>query len=499
MMADDELLRTYARTGAQSAFTQIVQRHIGSVYSAALRRVGGDTSLAKDVTQAVFIALARKAATAADHPLLVAWLYTAVRNEAAHVVRTERRRRVREEHAAVLMEADFGSPGEPDWDRLAGALDASIDELDEEGRQAVLLRFMDKLSFPQMAEKLSTTEDAARMRVSRALERLRPLLQRRGIASTSAALATALTENVAGAVPQGLATAVAAGASGSTWAAIGGLVTALTGLLLSPLGALLMVAAAAIGAAIYEGKQTADTKAQLAFGQSSLRAAQEAFAAEQRRVGTAASYAKAPTATAQASLQRTSSSSPGNIKAVGWAFMERHPEVKQAFQVWADAQTRGTYGDLFRQLGLSADQVRQFLEIKRRGMAFFELSTDLGTIALAGSADKQPDAGQAQLRALLGDDGFNAYLAYDSTVGGRQLASGLASILSETDSPLTSDQAQHMVAIFAAAKTPHAQSYDWAHILAQAQGILSASQLPELQNLRTLSEAWEQTTHTGKP
>jgi len=499
MMADDELLRTYARTGAQSAFTQIVQRHIGSVYSAALRRVGGDAALAKDVTQAVFIALARKAATAADHPLLVAWLYTAVRNEATHVVRTEHRRRLREEHAAVLLEADSASPGEPDWDRLSGVLDAAIDELDEEGRQAVLLRFMDKLSFSQMAEKLSTTEDAARMRVSRALERLRPLLQRRGIASTSAALATALTENAAGAAPQGLAAAVAVSVSGSTWTTVGGLLAALTGILLSPLGALMMVAVAAIGTAMYEGTQAADAETQLAFQLSSLQAAQKAFAADQNRLDTAATNAKTTAATAQTSLKKPSSSSLGNIKAAGWAFMERHPEVKQAFETWADAQAKGTYGDLFRQLGLSADQIRQFLKLKRRGMAFGENGTSLGTIVLTNPANDPSNTAQAQLRALLGDAGYEAYLAYNSTVQGRQLASGLASILSETDSPLTSVQAQQMVAIFTSAKSSDAQSYDWASVFTQAQRILSGSQLTELQNLRALRESWLQTVRTEKP
>ena len=80
MMTDSDLLRTYAQLGTEEAFAEIVRRNIASVYFAALRRVGGDTSLAKDVTQSVFIALARKASVTAGHPFLSAWLYTAVRN-----------------------------------------------------------------------------------------------------------------------------------------------------------------------------------------------------------------------------------------------------------------------------------------------------------------------------------------------------------------------------------------------------------------------------------
>src|SRR4051812_2697850 len=90
VMPDDaELLCRYARDRAEDAFAELVRRHLDGVYSAALRRVGGDTHLAEDVAQQVFTAAARRAAWLARHPALTGWLYATTRNVAANVVRSE--------------------------------------------------------------------------------------------------------------------------------------------------------------------------------------------------------------------------------------------------------------------------------------------------------------------------------------------------------------------------------------------------------------------------
>src|SRR5437773_6501329 len=104
MNDDAQLLRRYAEAGSESAFSELVSRHIDLVYSAALRQVGGDTHLAQDVTQTVFADLARKARMPSLPAVLTGWLYQATRYAAAKAVRTERRRANREKEAVAMHE-----------------------------------------------------------------------------------------------------------------------------------------------------------------------------------------------------------------------------------------------------------------------------------------------------------------------------------------------------------------------------------------------------------
>src|SRR6266511_4224575 len=99
MDTDNQLLERYARQGSESAFRELVERHINLVHSAALRESRGNASLAEDIVQAVFTELARHAFKLARHPALAGWLYTCVRRKTANVRRTEHRRHRREEEA----------------------------------------------------------------------------------------------------------------------------------------------------------------------------------------------------------------------------------------------------------------------------------------------------------------------------------------------------------------------------------------------------------------
>src|SRR5580693_7737392 len=114
MLEDSSLLRQYAESRNEGAFEGIVGRHYNGVYSAALRRVGGDAHLAKDVAQEVFTALARNASRVSSHPVLSAWLHTTTRNIAALTVRRERRRRIREE-ASAMNEPTHEEPAPAEW------------------------------------------------------------------------------------------------------------------------------------------------------------------------------------------------------------------------------------------------------------------------------------------------------------------------------------------------------------------------------------------------
>src|SRR5213592_4004820 len=99
MMSDDmALVREFAASQSEPAFAALVQRHLGLVHSAAVRQVG-DAHLAEEITQAVFIILARKAPSLGPKTILSAWLYRTARYAAANALRARRRRHHREREA----------------------------------------------------------------------------------------------------------------------------------------------------------------------------------------------------------------------------------------------------------------------------------------------------------------------------------------------------------------------------------------------------------------
>lgn len=219
MIEDAELLRRYVEEKSEPAFAEIVQRHLDLVYAAALRRAGGDAHAAADVAQQVFIQVARRAASLSRGVVLPAWLYNTTRNIAVSHVRAERRRRRLEQEAAIMSEASQEESRTAEWERIRPLLDASMDELGERDREAVVLRCLAHRPFADIGAALKMSDDAARMRVDRALEKLRALLARRGVTSTGAALGLVLANEAACAVPVGLAASVTgaalAGGSGA--------------------------------------------------------------------------------------------------------------------------------------------------------------------------------------------------------------------------------------------------------------------------------------------
>src|SRR5688500_346564 len=217
-MSDDHaLLRAYAADRSESAFAQLVTHHLDFVYGPALRLVAGDTHLAQDVTQTVFIDLARKASSLLHQRSLEAWLYQATRFAAAKAVRTERRRAVREQNAfeqsaAMELNSQSASNSSEDWDRITPVLDEAIEQLAAADREAILLRFFARKNLRAVAESVGTTEEAARKRISRALEQLRAYLLRRGVNVSETALIAAFATGAAIAAPPAFAATVTAAA-----------------------------------------------------------------------------------------------------------------------------------------------------------------------------------------------------------------------------------------------------------------------------------------------
>jgi RNA polymerase sigma factor (sigma-70 family) len=218
-MDDAELLRGHLADPTGPDFRELVNQHVNFVYSTALRQTQGNHHLAGEVSQIVFSALARKAATLARHPALPAWLYRSACLAAADLRRREARRKSYElAFAAEAPDADRRAD-EADWDRIRPVLDAELNRLGERDRSAVVLRYFTHQPFKEVGRRLGLSENAARMRVERALDKVREGLARRGLTSTSAALAAGIAAEASATAP--ISAAAAATAAGMTAGASG--------------------------------------------------------------------------------------------------------------------------------------------------------------------------------------------------------------------------------------------------------------------------------------
>ncbi len=204
-MDDRELLREYVEHQSEAAFAELVKRHVNLVYATALRVVG-DRATAQDVTQTVFIHLARKAWTVRDGNALLGWLYRAAYRTALDTIRSEQRRRQRETEAMNLAEQNTD---EATWEKLAPLLDEAMQGLNRAEQNALLLRYFEGKTMRETGEALGTSEAAAQMRVNRALDKMRTHFARGGVTVAAGALATVLATNSAKAAPVELAAQVA--------------------------------------------------------------------------------------------------------------------------------------------------------------------------------------------------------------------------------------------------------------------------------------------------
>lgn len=208
-MTDTELLHLFITEDSNAAFAQLTTRHAGLVYAAALRQARS-TALASDITQAVFLDLARHARKLRADTHLPSWLITVTRRTAVDAIRRESRQRTREQTSAELAAVNAFHDSPSVASDLAPVLDEALDTLSNTDRRAVLLRFFENKSFREVGIHFSTTEASAQKRVSRALEKLRTQLARRGIATSAILLAAQLPLHASTALPATLATTLSA-------------------------------------------------------------------------------------------------------------------------------------------------------------------------------------------------------------------------------------------------------------------------------------------------
>jgi RNA polymerase sigma factor (sigma-70 family) len=207
-----ELLQQYVATRSEAAFRRLVERYLNLVYAAARRQVR-DADLARDVTQAVFLVLAEKAAELRGDRPLSAWLLSVTRYAAANAVRARARRTHHEQRAAGMAVTTMQNQSNAEWQELSPLLDEGMGRLRSKDRDVLLLRFFEQKSAREVAEAMGISEDAAEKRIARAVAKLRDFFQRRGVAVTLVALTTTLAANCAEAAPLGLTTTIAASAA----------------------------------------------------------------------------------------------------------------------------------------------------------------------------------------------------------------------------------------------------------------------------------------------
>src|SRR3954462_315389 len=185
-MQDAELLNIYASQRSDDAFRALMSRYVNLVYGSCLRQLR-DRQLAEDATQGVFVLLSQKAASLRQ-PCVAGWLLTSARYACANIRKTQRRRERRELVVAMNHETESSS-GDPADGAMLAELDEGLQRLGQGDREALVLRYLQDQPLRAVGEAMGVSEDAARKRVDRGLEKLRRFFLRRDVnASESAAL-----------------------------------------------------------------------------------------------------------------------------------------------------------------------------------------------------------------------------------------------------------------------------------------------------------------------
>src|ERR1035441_8733689 len=271
MTSDLELLEAYTREESEESFAALVNRHLNLVYSAALRQVRSP-QLAEEVAQSVFTDLSRNAAKLKPDTILIAWLYQVTRRTAIDVVRREARRQLREQIATEMntlntdtLSRQSGTPAD-EWSQVEPMLDEAMETLDAADRTAVLLRYFENKSLREVGAALGTSDDAAQKRVSRAVERLREFLAKRGVTVGAGGLVVVLAANAVQAAPIGLAATIAtAAALAVTTIATTATATAVKTIAMTTLQKAIITAAlvAAAGTGIFGAHQASTSRSQV--------------------------------------------------------------------------------------------------------------------------------------------------------------------------------------------------------------------------------------------
>lgn len=515
MMADDSaLLRLYIATRSEAAFAELVTRYISLVYHAALRQLGAETQLAEDVTQVVFSRLAQKSASLAHHSSLAGWLHTTTRFAAREALRSERRRRIREQDAYRMKE--LFSESDVDWTQLRPVIDDALDELGESDREALLLRFFANQPLAAVGLALQVSENTARMRVERALDKLQPLLAKRGITSTGAALGLTLTHQALATVPTSLAAAITGTAlvAGSAVTATGILGFMSTTKFASALAAAALLS---VSVAVYETRSSRASEAALARERRenlvlATRADDAARRAKTEQQNLALSRAAAGTHPALLSPSSTIPEYEGNgpmgpnppgSRARGRALAAAYPEFHQLWVRVARQSIAGRFTELYRELNLSTAEIETFEMIMVSGVSwgidypvpksrehYLPGKTPLLSITMDAAPVLPKTEKDDRLRALLGESGFSRLKEFENQPRDSRIQQ-LASALYFTDTPLTPELGAKFERVLSDRSRSHRGTTSaeyWAAVREDSRAFLSEPQLEALKGLQAQDE-----------
>ena len=502
MLEDAELLRRYAEDNSETAFAELVARYVDLVYSAALRQVGGDAHRAHDVSQVVFTTLARKADSLASHPVLAGWLYTATQHAAIKAVRAESRRRVREQEAHLMQETNASSDAEANWARVRPVLDEAMRELNERDREAVLLRFFAQRPFAEIARRCALTEDAARMRVERALDKLHALLARRGITSTSSALGLALADHAVTAAPIGLSAAVTATALASTPAVATSLLGFLQFMSTSKItAAVAMVAAAAMGTAVIEirtQRSMADVNARAT--KETQRLSKRLGEMERQLKSEIAQTSEFPRTLSAAQPAATRQAAVSDPVAIGQNFLTNHPEMKTVLDAMTRENFETNWGSELRAMKLTSSErdliAREVIAAADWTFSITEDGWSFGSSGTAEEANRNFEAMEQRLRQVLGPERTTQFKEQAARRPIHALLQTVAGATYDAEVPLSENQATLVTEVIMSqggrwektqsgtslrSTTADLRQVDWPAVSQRLANILSPTQLSALQ------------------
>lgn len=484
MANDAQLLRRFLE-GAQDAFAELVRRHLALVYASALRRAAGDTALAREATQAVFLLLAKKAPHLCHRASVAGWLYSSAQLKVAEALRAERRRRVRE-HTAYLMHQMLTDGTSADWEQIHPVLDQAMLGLDGADREAVLLRYFEGLPFDDIAGRLLLTESAARKRVERALEKLRQSLARKGVSSSAAALAAVLGTQTGFAAPAGLAGTVTSAAAAtfvpgpSPW--LVSIVTLMTTTQKTTTVAVL-VALLGAGSAWYQHRAARD----LAWEKSDLQHQLASLRSDPPAKREALVVRLTPDASVTTSSAASSSAAPAQSLATAI-------EAEQMRLFFATEWARLAEGalPLVEKLGLSADQVARYTAMAERELQGTYLP---GPMAVNRYQTELREKWRNETREILGDEAFQHLQRLQAAKGEVERIAGY---LAYWDHALTGQQANQMLQVVAASEALVKATAGTLpeSLVAQAGQILTPSQISLWRRLHGLADTQRQLTES---
>jgi predicted DNA-binding protein (UPF0251 family) len=300
-----------------------------------------------------------------------------------------------------MREISDESAAEPSWEELRPVIDEAMHELNQTEREAVLLRFFEKRQLGEVGAKLGVSEDAARKRVDRALEKLRGLLARRGVTSTSAALVVILGANTVAAAPVGTAASIAGAAIASTAVGTGGTLTILKFMAMSKLKIGLVGAVVVAGVATPLVIQQNHSQSKLQAENHELR--QQNTQLTEQMTPLTAENARLSNLIAQAkeypSAQQSQSTEILKLRGEVARLRQDARESTRARGSDADATADPAFKDAFQKLVARATQLRQSLEQHpERMIPEVGLLTEKDWLDAVGEVDKpenDPDFRQA--------------------------------------------------------------------------------------------------------